>query len=115
MAKLSWWTWMWRLIVVGELGGGLCAGLISAFSWQTLHVSWMALYHHPNLLLDAGTLFVSSAIAATVCVVFFLLTLPVFAIVELVSARKRSREEKRELQRSAQRLYDEEVPVGRKR
>lgn len=109
MAKVSWWAWMWRAVICGELLGGLIAGLVAAFSWQTLHVSWVALYHHPNLVLDAGTVFVSAAIASLVCIVFFLLTLPVFAIVELISARRRSREDRRELAARARELYESEV------
>lgn len=88
-----WWLWLWRVAVVAELAGFLIAGLVAAFSWQALHVTWMAMYHHPDLVLQTGTIFVSASIAAGVFLMVFLLSLPVLGISELVSLRTRSREE----------------------
>ena len=87
------WLWIWRLLLLGELVGMIVSGLIAAFSWQTLHVSMVALYHHPNLLLDAGTAFATASIASAVALVAFVCTMPVLLLLEFFAMRSRRRVE----------------------
>ncbi len=97
MRVRSWWNWCWRWIVLCEVVGMIVSGLLSAMSWQALHVTWLALYHHPNLLLSVGTTFVSAALAALVLFAGFLVSLPVLAISEWVGSRERLVAARREL------------------
>lgn len=81
------WLWIWRVLLLVELVGMIVSGLIAAFSWQTLHVTMLALYHQPSLLLDAGTVFVSASIASAVLLVGFICTTPVLLLLEWFAAR----------------------------
>lgn len=85
----NFWLWTWRLLLLGELVGMIGSGLVAAFSWQTLHVTALALYHHPNLLLDAGTVFVTASIASAVLLVAFFCTAPVLVLLEWFASRAR--------------------------
>lgn len=85
------WLWIWRLLLLVELVGMIVSGLIAAFSWQTLHVTMLALWHQPNLLLDAGTVFVSASIASLVLLVAFVFTTPVLLLLEFFASRSRNR------------------------
>ncbi|MGH9487146.1 MAG: hypothetical protein ACRD04_06090 [Terriglobales bacterium] len=89
MRARSWWNLFWRWIVLCEVVGMIVCGLLSAMSWQALHVTWLALYHHPNLLLSVGTTFISAALAALVLFAGFVVSLPVLAISEWVSSREK--------------------------
>lgn len=83
------WLWVWRLLLLGELIGMIVSGLVAAFSWQALHVSMVALYHHPNLILDAGTAFATASIASAVALMAFFCTMPVLLLLEFFAMRSR--------------------------